>query len=92
MAKFKAKVRLPFASDKQMKAFVQKLIVLWEKNERSMEEVHDLCVTLLADAASGKEILPGKALYAVALGAELKALGCFMEGNEEEDEETSPYA
>jgi hypothetical protein len=76
---FKAKVRVPLCSKAELNQFVSSLIAAWERNERTQEEVHEKCVLLMADAASGKPILDGKAIYAKALGVKLRALGCFMD-------------
>ena len=79
MAKFKATKRVPLCSKQELNEFVEQLIAGWEANERTHEEVHERCVLLMADAASSKPMINGKAIYAKALGAKLRARGCFLE-------------
>lgn len=91
---FKATVRVPLCSPAELNEFITALVTAWEGNERTQEEVHEKCLLLMADAAAGKPIHPnGKAVYAKALGAKLKDLGCFMtETPKAKVLEDSPYA
>jgi len=76
---FKATKRVPFCSPAQLNKFVEARVEAWERNERTHEEVHEKCVLLMTDAASGKLLIDDKAVYARTLGAKLRALGCFMD-------------
>ncbi len=87
---FKATKRVPFCTAAQLKKFVDARVEAWERNERTMEEVHERCELLMKDAAEGKLLIDGKAVYAKTLGAKLKELGCFMEEAPSKAEET-PY-
>lgn len=87
---FKATKRVPFCSAAQLKKFVEARVDAWERNERTHEEVHEKCEAMMADAAEGKLLIDGKAVYAKTLGAKLKELGCFMTDAPSKVEET-PY-
>ncbi len=74
----KATKRLPFCTAAELNKFVGALTVDWEANELTLEEVHELASSLMVDAAYGKLLVNGKAVYAKTLGAKLKEAGCFL--------------
>jgi hypothetical protein len=74
----KATKRLTFCTAAELNKFVDALIVEWEANELTLEEVDKLANSLMADAAEGKLLANGKVVYAKTLGAKLKELGCFL--------------
>jgi hypothetical protein len=89
---FKATKRVPFCTAAQLNKFILGLVDAWERNERTMEEVHDKCELLMKDAAEGTLRIDDKAVYAKTLGAKLKELGCFMTDAPSKVPEDSPYA
>lgn len=91
MTTFKRKIRLPFASDKEVKQFVEDRLDAWEANERTAEEVHERCEAMMAAAANGEELLPGKAVFAKGLGKLLKEYGCFLEGSQDTKKTASKF-
>lgn len=78
MTKFKATKRLPLAKNAVIRTYVAEHVELWEELDKTQAEVHEYSTAMMADAASGEEMVEGYAFYAKVLGAELKAAGCFL--------------